>query len=991
MKYLIFFILMICCFGIQSQREVNRIKYKGDSVYVYPLMMMSSMYERIPFLIDSLPDGKYIIYRNSNKHRIAGEFNISNGKINGKATRYNFKGHKSAIETYSNSLLQGEKAYFDAQGNLRTTEEYQLDRLNGEVKHYYESGVLRAKCLMFTQYIEGAGDEPFIHGEYLSYHKNKQLMAKFYLDTMNSRKNNIENYEPLFTDQTTMDEKLFADFHKNLSHPYGATKKEWKKYYSRGAIVQHAFFLNKIPFKYIQGKATVWFHNGNVCFEGEYKDSSLHIYQMNDLSGRSLYEVRSTPRDGVIHHQYASRSFYSREPFAIDFVEIPKDSVVWLRRREWNYKSELDYEIKNPSKYRYLYEDTIDEWFVTKVKLRKNVLDTLQKENVKTGEVISKVKGCYISIDSSRNCLIKDGSGVEISFSNEGHSFSLLRDHFPKVNEKKTNREPFLKVNGVPYSGTLKFKQKGRREPFHFKVKKEEITWFGNEIKRGGYHPYSNEFHFVNGRLDGSHHHQKMFYDYSNGELIKEKQFDNSGRIIADYTYSDGRANGYNLIYRDYDIDLYKDKQGKVASEYERDYIDEKNSKKKTFKGSYVKNSCLYRDGNKVLEKRFEIPDYFDVTMDSLFDLKRKRDILFTIDDAIGAPGLVNSTSYELDGDSNVVADIKLMRNGVIVSERGELNQRLHGKAIGYYWGERDTNYIVNFNDGYLHGNYIFGMEGTNEEKGQFYKGCQVGEWIYQGDEQVLLNVKFKDTVNIKRRIYYNYEFYGGWALSRFQMESINGLKRDMDVVYYYPNSNKLQEGSLVKGKRVGHWKFYNKEGWLKEEHFYGVDSILNTIGFFKEYDKEGSLKAKGGLFEGDYQYNCDAHHSVEESEKNYLLYINSNGDTLINDGKGYVKVESETGALKSEGQIKNGLKTGIWKYYSREGGLKGYGKYIEGKKDGVWLKGDLQGVPVDDETCHSSNYNFRSWSGDIKIRISLFDNGELISEKFSDTNVVKQ
>ena len=186
--------------------------------------------------------------------------------------------------------------------------------------------------------------------------------------------------------------------------------------------------------------------------------------------------------------------------------------------------------------------------------------------------------------------------------------------------------------------------------------------------------------------------------------------------------------------------------------------------------------------------------------------------------------------------------------------------------------------------------------------------------------------------------------------------------------------------------------KEFHKEGWLKEEHFYEVDSILNTIGFFKEYDKEGgSLKAKGGLFEGDYQYNCDAHHSVEESEKNYLLYINSNGDTLINDGKGYVKVESETGALKSEGQIKNGLKTGVWKYYNREGGLKGYGKYIEGKKDGVWLKDDLKGVPVDDETCHSSNYNFRSWFGDIKIRISLFDNGELISEKFSDTNVVKQ
>ena len=39
--------------------------------------------------------------------------------------------------------------------------------------------------------------------------------------------------------------------------------------------------------------------------------------------------------------------------------------------------------------------------------------------------------------------------------------------------------------------------------------------------------------------------------------------------------------------------------------------------------------------------------------------------------------------------------------------------------------------------------------------------------------------------------------------------------------------------------------KEFHKEGWLKEEHFYGVDSILNTIGFFKEYDKRHNLNIR--------------------------------------------------------------------------------------------------------------------------------------------------
>jgi antitoxin component YwqK of YwqJK toxin-antitoxin module len=105
-----------------------------------------------------------------------------------------------------------------------------------------------------------------------------------------------------------------------------------------------------------------------------------------------------------------------------------------------------------------------------------------------------------------------------------------------------------------------------------------------------------------------------------------------------------------------------------------------------------------------------------------------------------------------------------------------------------------------------------------------------------------------------------------------------------------------FQEGNKTKFVRLGHWKYYTKDGILEFEDFMPVNDDLPIVEL--HYDKEGVMTKK-------------VLHAQEFDKNKNLL------------GKTYTEMEFfPDGKLKSRVQYKGGKKTGTWKWFDQQGNV---------------------------------------------------------------------
>jgi antitoxin component YwqK of YwqJK toxin-antitoxin module len=109
----------------------------------------------------------------------------------------------------------------------------------------------------------------------------------------------------------------------------------------------------------------------------------------------------------------------------------------------------------------------------------------------------------------------------------------------------------------------------------------------------------------------------------------------------------------------------------------------------------------------------------------------------------------------------------------------------------------------------------------------------------------------------------------------------------------------------------------------------------------------------------------------------------------------GYVQNFYDNGVLQNEGQMKNGLPTGLWKYYDPFGKLNLMGSFEQGKRDGRWLQGDLEKKKYLGEIC--LNPNLPNLEKEKKYRENLLDVtiityrlGKTVNKQFFDLNLNK-
>ena len=224
----------------------------------------------------------------------------------------------------------------------------------------------------------------------------------------------------------------------------------------------------------------------------------------------------------------------------------------------------------------------------------------------------------------------------------------------------------------------------------------------------------------------------------------------------------------------------------------------------------------------------------------------------------------------------------------------------------------------------------------------------------------------------------------------------VNKSGIDYHMTKYYPNDSIARDGSLSAGKKVGCWKFYSYEGeFLHEADYFDTIIVINDSVKFKakgiltDYNAAGDKLSESYIIEKFEKYDCS---HTDHYEIRQLMTIWQANDSL-NRFNGYVKNYYDNGVLQNEGNMKDGLPAGVWKYYDPYGKLNQVGEFVLGKRNGRWLGGDLSKTKYLGDIC--LNPNMPNIEEVIKYREKLLDiiitnykMGKALNKEFYDVNL---
>lgn len=218
----------------------------------------------------------------------------------------------------------------------------------------------------------------------------------------------------------------------------------------------------------------------------------------------------------------------------------------------------------------------------------------------------------------------------------------------------------------------------------------------------------------------------------------------------------------------------------------------------------------------------------------------------------------------------------------------------------------------------------------------------------------------------------------------------------DYHMTKYYPNDTIARDGGISKGKKVGCWEYYSYDGEFLYEVDY-QDSILKindsiqfkSKGILTDYDAKGNKLSESFVIEKFEKYDCS---HTDHYEIRQLMTFWESSDT-IGRMNGYVKNYYDNGVLQNEGMMKDGLPTGVWKFYDPYGKLNQVGEYVLGKRNGRWLGGDLSKTKYLGDIC--LNPNLPNLEEEIKYREKLLDivitnyhMGKALNKEYYDVNL---
>ncbi|MBI1837571.1 MAG: hypothetical protein HYR91_09940 [Flavobacteriia bacterium] len=355
--------------------------------------------------------------------------------------------------------------------------------------------------------------------------------------------------------------------------------------------------------------------------------------------------------------------------------------------------------------------------------------------------------------------------------------------------------------------------------------------------------------------------------------------------------------------------------------------------------------------------------------------------------------------------------EIEVFKNYVF--KKTYKNDLLNGPMTVYEKNEKTKDSILRYNaffeNGVLSGDAIFLMPDQTikfELKNHVFKQYDTNHLLLNevilDDNRVkeenhflngFLDVKYqfdlKDFIFFRPSVFYDIDFFsiieGSWKSLEenylygtdyeFDNNLVNKNFHNYKMIKYYPNNNIAREGDIVSKNKVGLWKYYAYEGKKLYEILFQDSLVIindsikfNSSGILYLFDTKDEILSKSFIIENSEKFDCanNDYYAIRQ----YHTFWEQTGSNRIN---GYVKNYYDNGVIQSEGIMKDGLPSGVWKYYDPYGKLNQVGTYIFGKKEGRWITGDLGKI---------------KYLGDICLNPNLPDLEKIIAEKMNNLDI---
>ncbi|MEP0985226.1 hypothetical protein [Ekhidna sp.] len=385
------------------------------------------------------------------------------------------------------------------------------------------------------------------------------------------------------------------------------------------------------------------------------------------------------------------------------------------------------------------------------------------------------------------------------------------------------------------------------------------------------------------------------------------------------------------------------------------------------------------------------------------------------------------------------------------------LSQGVSGTQTFYYEnGNMESQ--GNMEDGLEEGEWTYFYEsGRPYLTGSFIKGVENSSWTWFYESgQVMRQGNYVNGLFDGEIIDYNPE---GVVVTTSNYESgrLNGPYKQ-----YFDSGDLQQDGLYVRDRQEGEWKLYYQDGTLNatislkdgelhgESKVYNADGsplrefryegdkishltnlwnsdgeqiIIDGNGRFKSYHENGKLQEEGNVKDGKRVGNWTSYHpsgrklSIGYYEKDQYVMQNAwdtSGNLMVQDGTGsYVTFFPDSASEQEKGDIKGGLRSGIWYLYYpnsiilqmeqefkngklngqvtsyyQSGGYQASGAYDEDKKVGLWTwYYETGGVSSTVNYVNGKKNGEQFFYSELgkKVKVETYKDGDLISEELVD------
>lgn len=816
----------------------------------------------------------------------------------------------------------------------------------------------------------------------------------------------------------------------------------YEKYYPNGQLMIRLFIKDGK----IEKEDTIFWDNGKAMDVIEFRaDSNLYQRSIYDYDGKLYLSILYNQKGDYFRTAFKSVDytyvmidglkvkdapednyfFYNMEDSVKYFTQ--KDSVLlfqsWSKLDTTVHYKEMYYPIKRELKeYGYgtlnklsyttekLFGDNFDNWTGTSYTYFG---DYMQKDTE---------SATYIGFGKDSNAINRitmpyqffDVNAVPILYKNN----QLMNG---EVTIKFNTNKPKFKNNKFCYPASLFFDRKLAKDFERYSKKGKtkypelvnESDFYNFESTIEFNHLYSSLFSFISNYVVDSYLYDESMYGKRMNFIRRHKVRNNSENYTAKIigTFAEGRPNGVWKIY---------DNRGDLVTEV-------------PFKNGEIEG----------VVKTYNTALPYNESIEPDFDTLPKKNVYFLESVETYKNGIKNGESivYNWLGEVLVKENYKDgYRHGDVLERNRLAYTKSHfeeGSLDGYVQTyltlkDKDTSllYRLNFQNGRLQGeSNAYHINGQLAKKGFFLDGQAIDDYEaydtlgfkyhyvkfqygYPVEEKIWeenqLSIRYlfdwKDSIifrptditesqsldHILAKLGIGMEYYSRPYYGRPSLVDKDDVK--YQLTKYYANDSIARDGFVKADKKVGHWKYYNYYGRLLYEIDY-FDSLVkindtisfNSKGIYFEYDTLGVLISKSFIIEKFEKYDCS--HSDHYEIRQFYTFWEASGKSCIN---GYVKHHYDNGTLQSEGQMKNGLPVGVWKFYDPFGNLNQVGLYVNGKRDGRWLGGDLSKTKYLGDICLNPNLpdleeTIKEREQQLDITITNYKMGKAMNREFYD------